>query len=316
MQVFLLLVGLVGLGLGAELIVRGATSLAKRFRLSEAFVGLGILSVGTNLPEISIAIDASVRNVLGDVGSSIALGSAIGSSIAQISLILGIVAMIGTLRIARRTLYLYGAGLLSSIILLFLTLVDGTLHRLEGAILVLFYVSFFGVLILNRRSADATPPAALPIPSHKPWFYLVFGFVLLLGNAELTVSTSLALAHQFQISEAVVSVVILGIGSSLPELSLSSWALLRKKAGLSLGNLMGSNILDTLLVPGLAALIGPLAVHSTTLWVDLPVLLGITLLALFYLWSSPKGLQKWHAGTLLATYGLYVLLRFGGAVVG
>jgi len=316
MQVFLLFIGIVGLGVGAELIVHGATSLAKRYSLSETFVGLGILSIGTDLPEIAIAIDASVRNILGDVGSNIAIGSAVGSAIAQISLILGIVAMIGSLHITRRTLYLYGAGLLGSITLLFLTLLDGMLTRLDGAILVLFYVSFFGVLILNRRSADATPSAALPTPAHKPWFYLMFGFVLLLGNAELTVSTSVALAHQFQISEAVVSVVILGIGSSLPELSLSTWALLRKKAGLSLGNLMGSNILDTLLVPGLAALIGPLAVHPTTLWVDLPVLLGITLLALFYLSSSPRGLKKWHAGTLLATYGLYVLVRFGGAAVG
>jgi len=314
-SILILLVGLVGLSVGTELIVRGAIDLADRYRLNDAFIGLGILSIGTDLPELAIALDASLFRTDDGQGAGIALGSAVGSSIGQISLVLGAVGLLGGFTMARKALYLYGAALCGAVFFLFAAAVNGTVSRIEGTLLILLYISFFIVLIRNRHSPDIARSPNLPKPTQKTWFLLIFGFILLLGNAELTVKAALALVDKFGVNETTVSVVILGLGSSLPELSLSGWALLRKKVGLSLGNLMGSNILDTLLVPGLAAMITPLAVASDTLWIDLPVLLAFTLLVLFFLRFHPLGLRRKEAIFLMVGYGLYVVIRFGEAVM-
>lgn len=314
MDVWLLIGGLIGLGISAELVVRGASGLARRFALSETFVGLAILSVGTDLPEIAIAVDASVRSLLGEGHGGVALGSAIGSSIAQISLVLGTVCLIGLLFASKRALFLYGTGLVGAWILLFATATDFSISRTEGAVLVIAYAGFFLLLLKNRISSDNAEEDQ-SVSSGRAWTLLAAGFILLLAATELTVISVLSLAETYRISEATISVIILGIGSSLPELSLSTWAIVRKRAGLSLGNLMGSNILDTLLAPGIAAAISPIVVESETLWIDLPVLLLVTLVVLLFLWFYPRGLRRWHGGLILAIYMLYVFGRFGGAVI-
>lgn len=304
-----MLLGLVGLGGSAELIVRGASALARRFALSDTFVGLAILSVGTDLPEIAIAVDASIRSLSNGGGGGVALGSAIGSSIAQISLVLGAVSLIGVLYASRRALKLYGTGLIGSWVLLFVVALDGGMSRLEGFILIAAYAGFFLLLLKNKNSTDEAEEDTR-VSARWAWLMLICGFVVLLVATELTVISVLSLAKTYQISEATISVIILGVGSSLPELSLSTWALLRKRTGLSLGNLMGSNILDTLLAPGLAALISPIVVEQATLWTDLPMLLLVTLLALGFLWWCPKGLKRWHGLIILAVYATYGFTRF------
>lgn len=309
-----LILGLIGLGVSSELIVRGASALARRYALSETFVGLGILSIGTDLPEIAIAVDASIRALMDGGGGGIALGSAIGSSIAQIGLVLGAVSLIGALYASKRALYFYGAGLLGSWLLLSITATGEGINRLEGGILTLAYAGFFALLLFNRSSDDGDDEDISVSPG-KAWAMLLPGFVLLLVSTELTVDAVLSLAETYQISEATLSVIILGVGSSLPELSLSTWALLRKRAGMSLGNLMGSNILDTLLAPGLAALISPIVVEKATLWLDMPALLIVTLMVLFFLWRSEAGIRRWQATIILAFYFAYASTRFGGALL-
>lgn len=310
MDILLLLMGLLGLGGSAELIVRGASALARRFALSETFVGVAILSIGTDLPEIAIAVDASVRSLMNGGEGGIALGSAIGSSIAQISLVLGAVSLIGVLHASRRALALYGTGLVGAWALLFATAYSGEMSRLEGFLLTTAYAAFFMLLLKNRNSTDE-PEEDTRVSARSAWLMLLSGFALLLLATEMTVISVLSLAEEYGISEATISVVILGLGSSLPELSLSTWAIIRGRAGLSLGNLMGSNILDTLLAPGLAALISPILVETATLWVDLPVLLGVTLMVLAFLWLFPKGLRRWNGAIILAVYLTYVFGRFG-----
>ncbi len=304
-----MLLGLAGLGGSAELIVRGASALARRFALSDTFVGLAILSVGTDLPEIAIAVDASIRSLANGGGGGVALGSAIGSSIAQISLVLGAVSLIGVLYASRRALKLYGTGLIGSWVLLFVVALNGEMTRLEGFVLIAAYAGFFLLLLKNKNSTEDTEEDA-SVSARWAWLMLISGFALLLVATELTVISVLSLANTYQISEATISVIILGVGSSLPELSLSTWALLRKRTGLSLGNLMGSNILDTLLAPGLAALISPIVVEQATLWADLPMLLLVTTLALGFLWLCPKGLKRWHGLIILAVYATYGFARF------
>lgn len=310
---FLLLIsGLVGLWIGTELIVRRASRLAQRYHLSETVIGLSILALGTDLPEFVVMFDASVRALGGADTSGIVLGSAIGSAIGQFGLAMGAAGLVGYLMMSRRYIIRHGSVLLSAIILLFVFGLDGTINRIEGIILVLVFIVYFVMLFSapGHEKEEAPPTRAEPL--YRSWIILGLGFLILIGNAELTVNAARGLADSLGMSQATISVIVIGMGSSLPELSLSVTALLRKKGGLSVGNLVGSNILDTLLIPGLAAIIIPLQVGKATLWFDLPVLFALTLLVLAFMFFSRRGLQRREAVVLVVFYAIFVLARFSG----
>ena len=147
------------------------------------------------------------------------------------------------------------------------------------------------------------------MPILKTVVHLVFGLAVLLFSAELTVVSATNFAAVVGLSNLGVSAIIIGMGSSLPELSVSIVALMKNRGGLSVGNLLGSNVLDSLLVPGLGAAISPLLVPATVLWLDLPVLALVTFLVLIFLYLSPRGVQKIEAALLLVIYIAYALTR-------
>ena len=316
-SILILLVGLTGLWVATDRIVKSATVLADHYHLKEAFVGLSILAFGTDLPELAVMLDASLFRV--PESSDIILGSAIGSAIGQISFVMGAIGLMGVLYLSRKDTFYHGSILCFSILFLLIFSYDGEISRLEGGILFLGYLLYMWRLFRERRGAfvGADGPANASIL--KAWVYIAIGFLVLIASAELVVQSALALSYKFGLSSSSVAVVIIGLGSSLPELSLSGMALRHKKAGLSVGNLIGSNILDTLLVPGLGALIAPLIVAKSILWFDLPALMIVTLLALYALYTptkdiSRKGMRKHHAIILILLYGLFVMFRFGQEV--
>ncbi len=312
---FFLILSLIGLWVGTELIVKAAISLSRKFRLRETFIGLSVLAFGTDLPELAIMVDASIfpSETGGEAG--IILGSALGSAISQISFVLGTVSLVGAPYLLRRDLVRHGLILCLSIVALFIFALGGTITRLEGLILITLYIGYYILLIRQknyRRDYDTTTHVMSML---KSWGMIIVGFMLLLGNAKLAVVTSLAIAAEFDVTSSAVAVVIIGLGSSLPELSLSGLALAKKRVGVSLGNLVGSNILDTLLVPGIGATIHPLVSDKAIIFYDIPVLFVVTLLALYFLFISPKGISKSQALLLMAVYGIYVVVRFGGEII-
>lgn len=314
-NILYLIVGLVGLWVGTELIVKGASMLAKRYRLKESFIGLSVLAFGTDLPELAIMFDAALSPQSASDGAGIILGSAVGSAVGQISFVLGIVGLLGTLYMSRGNIIRHGSILCLAILLLFIFAIDGVVSRFEGAVLIFCYAGYFALLLKEKSHIDLNFESQLTEPALKAWFMIMPGFILLLGNAELTVHAALSLAEEYGLSSSSVAVVIIGLGSSLPELSLSVMALARKKAGLSLGNLIGSNILDTLLVPGIGAVIAPLVADRDFMWLDLPVLLFVTAFAIYGLASTRRGLQRGHAVILILTYIGFIAFRFGREVI-
>ena len=199
--------------------------------------------------------------------------------------------------------------LLGALILLAAFSIDGFISRGAGWVLIATYGAYLGSLVVwpppnNEPKADAEPKPIL-----KDIFFIGGGLVLLLFAAELTVVSATDFAALVGLSNLGVSAVIIGLGSSLPELSVSIVALLKKRGGLSIGNLMGSNVLDTLLVPGIGAVISPLVIPVSVLWLDLPVLALITLLVLGFLYVSPRGVQKIEGCILLVIYTSYALVR-------
>jgi cation:H+ antiporter len=307
MELLLLAVGIAGLWLGTELTIRCALAVAQRHNLSEWVVGLLILSIGSDLPELAVAVDAGVKVLMGQDASGVVTGASIGSVVAQIGLVLGLAALISPLVLPRRVVWRYGAVLLAATVLLFALGYDGHISRLDGLVLVAAYLAYlFGLM-----NGEATPPAPtqpLAPGGLRAWLGLAAGLALVIGGSELTVVSVVGIARSFELSETVISILVIGLGTSLPELSISISAIIKRKTALSVGNIIGSNVLDTLLPIGLAALIAPLAFDRTFLTFDLPYIFVLTAVVLGML-IGRRGLTRLEAVPILVLYGIYVAVK-------
>jgi cation:H+ antiporter len=310
---FLLLVcGIAGLWLGSETLIKGAMSLADRYRLSDALFGMLVLAIGTDLPELFVAFDASFRSLAGEDLTGIVIGSAIGSTIGQFALVFGIAGFIGYGSMNRHFLPRNAFFLLGSILVVYFFSTDGVISRLEGLVLIVYYAAYLVAIILTRSEIDDEDEEIEHMSVARAWGILALGLGLLLVSAELTVVYAAEFAEEVGLSNMAVSAIVIGMGSSLPELSVSLVALLRKRGGLSVGNLVGSNVLDTLLVPGIAAAIFPLAVPAAVLLVDLPVLFVVSTLSLIFLYATGRGIRAPEATVMLTIYISYAALRLVG----
>lgn len=311
-EFLLLLTGMAGLWIGSEILMRGAMSLSDRFNASDAVFGMLVLAIGTDLPELFVAVDSSLRSLAGEDLSGIVMGSAIGSAIGQFGLVFGTVGFLGYQAMRRRYFGRNAIFLVGSLVAVVLFSLDGEISRLEGLLLIAFYATYLFILVSRRANSPDIKNNHVHMAHWKAWSLLIIGLVFLWLAARLTVESAVDFAVLVGLSNVAVSAIIIGIGSSLPELSVSIMAMLKKRGGLSVGNLIGSNVLDTLLVPGLAAVISPLVVAAAMLYIDLPVLALVTLIVLFALYISRRGIQKTEATILLTIYFGYVLLRLTG----
>lgn len=314
LEFLLLIAGMAGLWLGSEVLLRGAEALTTRYHLSDAAFGMLVLAVGTDLPELFVAVDASVRSLHGEDLSGIVMGSAVGSSVGQFALVFGAAGMIGFEALRRRYLVRNTIFLLGSVVLVFAFGLTGTISRLEGLLLTFAYATYL-YIVISRRTQSPDAQAAVHDAREsllRDWLCLAGGLVLLLLAAELTVDSAIDFARLVGLSDVAVSAIIIGMGSSLPELSVSFAALTKGRGHLSAGNLIGSNVLDTLLVPGLAAMISPLVVPSAVLLIDLPALFFVTGLVILFMYVSRRGIRKAEASVLLAAYAAYVFIRLTG----
>ena len=240
------------------------------------------------------------------------IGSAIGSTVGQFALVFGVAGFIGYAPMDKRFLPRNAFFLLGGIAAVYLVSLDGVISRLEGVALIGFYASYLYVLITRRAEMSDEGDEAAHMKAWKAWAILAAGLLILLVAAELTVVFAAEFADEVGLSDIAVSAIVIGMGSSLPELSVSFVALLRKRGGLSVGNLVGSNVLDTLLVPGIAAAISPLIVPAAVLLVDLPVLFVTTILVLIFLYVTGRGIRSPEAAVMLAIYVGYAAVRLGG----
>lgn len=307
-----LLFGLAGLWYGTELTIRGAVTVASRLGVSEFIVGVAILSIGSDLPELAIAVDGAIINLHAGDASDVVVGTAIGSSLGQIGFVLGTAALLSYLTLPRSMIFQHGSVLLGSAVLLGIFGFDGTVSRTEGVALLVVYCIYFLALFGDRRKSANPDGEDGPIGNARAWMYLAVGLGIVGICAELTVSGAIAVAAALDISEAFVAVIIIGLGTSLPELSISVGAVIKKRARMSVGNLVGSNIFDTLVPVGAGAAISTLRFDGNLLRFDLPFLFFLTLVVLVF-FLRKRGIQKGEAITILALYGSYVLLKLSRA---
>jgi cation:H+ antiporter len=303
----LLVLGLVGLWVGTRLTVDGAVSLCERYGLSHAFVGLTVLAIGTDLPELVVSVSASLQQLQGIEASGVIIGNATGSAIAQGTFVLGVAGLVGYLRVAPRMVRRDGLTLLLAIALTAALSADGSIERVEGAALLIAYLIYFVALIQAER-IEKGPRDESAAGSFRPPLAIVLGIVIVTLSAHTVVTSGVSLAEGWGVSQTLVAVLIIGMGTSLPELVLSVGAALKGHGSLSAGNVIGSNVFDLFVPVAVGALIHPLKVGKETLFFDLPALAVGTVILLAFLLRK-RGVQRGEAMVLLAMYVGYATLR-------
>lgn len=282
MTIQLLLFSL-GLGLligGADRFLSGASALALRFGVSPFVVGLVIVGFGTSAPELAVNLSAVWKGSV-----DLAMGNVVGSNIANVGLILGLSAIIAPLAVAMRLIRVEAPLMLAVSFGLLLLCLDGELGRGDAALLL---AGFVGLLWLVMRAARDEPGAVqaelgeLAAPGGPPWrdgVWLVLGLAGLIGGAALMVDAAVAIARMWGWSELLIGLTVVAVGTSLPELASSLLAARRGQTDIAVGNVVGSNLFNILLILGATAAFQPLPVARGMLSVELPVMIGFAVLS-------------------------------------
>jgi cation:H+ antiporter len=305
-------VGIVLLYFGAEWLVRGASRLARSFGLSALVVGLTVVAIGTSAPELIVSLLAVSRGQI-----DMTVGNVVGSNISNIALILGVSALIYPIAM-KNSLLKRGIPLMiaASLGLTFLVL-DGRLGRAGGALLVVGLVGYFWYLIATcrtqppeveeefdeyQRARDCCPEDEARLRNAG---IATLGLMLLAVGAHLLVGAATAFAVRIGLSQLVIGLTVVAIGTSLPELATSVLAAIRKQADIAVGNAVGSNVLNILGVLGPTALVRPLGIEPTLLRFELPIMVGVSALLLPLAWTRLK-LERWEGALLLVGYVAFI----------
>jgi len=280
---------------------------ARHYNVSDFFIGVTVLAIGSDLPEILVSVNAALRQLEGEQTANLIVGNALGSCFGQFGLVMGLAGLFGQLTLPLRQVLRHGGILLGAMVLLAFVGFDGLVTRWEGAVLVAAFATYLVMLIREEGAFEniGSPPRAQMI---RVWVLLLFGLALIVVSSELIVRTALTLARNWDIDQSYIGIVIIGVGTSLPELIISIGAIMRSRVTLSVGNLVGSNILDVLLPIGIAGLIVPIEFASSLLRLDVPILFALCLLVIIFL-RLPQGVRKPQASVLLLSYSAYLVTK-------
>lgn len=308
LQILILASGVAILAVGADLFVKGASSVAERFGISPFVIGLVIVGFGTSTPELAVNIGAAVNG-----NTDIAIGNVVGSNIANVGVILGLAALVAPLAVQLRMVRVE-LPIMIAISFLFWGLASlGQLVRWEGFVLVGAFIAFMLLLLKTSKSEPATVQAEFADENPKAHRKLggtialiVLGLAGLMGGAYLCVGAAVTLATMWGMSELVIGLTIVAIGTSLPELASSVMAAYRGHADIAIGNVLGSNIYNLLCVLGLTSIITPLPTTAPTLMgLDIPVMIGFALVLVPMMLMGYR-ITRWNGAFLLGAYASYV----------
>jgi len=311
----LVLAGLGLLGFGADILVRGAVTLAKAARISAAVIGLTIVSMGTSLPELTVSLAAALRG-----SSDLSMGNVIGSNIFNIGMVLGISALILPMRVHGSAVKLEWPFLFIASFQLLLLARDGVLDRLEGGFFVAAMAAFtWYAVIIGREAVTGEEAADLAdsVTQRAPRAHLRtlgaafglvgIGIVGLVAGGDLLVRGAVSLARDLGLTERIIGLTIVAIGTGTPEIATSIVAARRGQSELALGNVIGSNIFNILGILGIAAFVRPIAIDPQMLRSDLWWMLGLTL-ALLPIMRSRAIVTRVEGALLAGAYVVYLAL--------
>lgn len=300
MDYVLLIAGLALLAAGGDLLVSGAVSLAARLKLSPLIIGLTVVGFGTSLPELLVSVQAALRGA-----SDIAVGNVVGSNIANILLILGLAGLITPLATPDKQ-WRDAAVMLGATAVLLALGWHGSLERPIGFGLVASLLAYVVWTAMSDRQAQTAPSVK---PASLKWWQeagaIAGGLAALVFGADLLINAALRLSQQWSVSEVIVGLTLVAVGTSLPELATSVMAAIRRRADIAVGNIVGSNIFNILGILGITAIIQPIRIAERMGQMDIPILLLISSIFALVLISLPS-IGRATALAFLAGYSLYI----------
>ncbi|MDC1529601.1 calcium/sodium antiporter [Gammaproteobacteria bacterium] len=302
---FQTIAGLCILYFGGETLVRGAVALASRLGLSSLAIGLTVVAFGTSAPELAVSLNAAMNNA-----SDISLGNVIGSNIANIGLILGLSAVISPLVVQAKIIRMDAPIMITSMLLAVVFLLDNQISRLEGLILATALIAYIAFTFLQaRKEPELVQEEYLQgIPQSRGRLAIDLGLIflglgLLIAGGKLLVMAAVSIALLFGMSEAVIGLTIVALGTSLPELTATLVAARRGYGDIAIGNIIGSNIFNVLGILGITALITPLQTGNI-LWADIICMVLLCLLTYLFLFSRSK-VERYEGILLVLLYIAY-----------
>ncbi len=323
LDILLLLVGFAVLIKGADFLVSGASSAAKKYGISNLAIGLTVVAFGTSMPELIVSLLSAI-----DGKNDASFGNVIGSNNFNLLFILGVAGLIYPLVVHRNTVKWEVPLSLVAVVVLYLLVndklvsgatdapegYDGVLSRLDSIILLLFFSGFLFYIYRTMKQAPETEQGEIKIYKTSIAVVLIIaGLAMLIFGGQLVVDNAIAIAHRYGLSEKLIGLTILAAGTSLPELATSTVAAFRKNTDIAIGNVIGSNIFNIFFILGVTGVIHPIN-YNAAMNFDLKLVGAATILLMIFMFTlNTRKLDRWEAALMLAGYIVYtvVLVNMG-----
>lgn len=319
MDYLFLCLGLALILFGANILTDGASALAKRFRVSEFIIGLTIVAIGTSMPELVV----SVLSVVGD-STDMAIGNVVGSNLFNGLFILGVTALVAPVPLTRNNVLRdIPLGFMASVVLLVMVCdvflagaATDRISRADGAVLLLLFAGFMWYSISSSRreeSAGAEESATVrPKPLAMTVAMIAGGLAGLVFGGEMFLDAAISVAQSLGVSEKVIAITLVAGGTSLPELAASVVSAVKGRPGMALGNVLGSNVSNILLILGVGSVISPLALGSITVWDILMTVVASAMLFATAFTFRRKAVDRWEGAIFVAVYAAYLIWLITG----
>lgn len=307
MEIIYLIFSLIALWLGAHLIINGALAIGEHYKISQVFLGLTVVALGTDLPEAFIAISGGISRYYGVETSGLVVGQNLGSAVGQITLMLGIIGLFGVLKVTKREFFRDSSMFVISVLLLFLVAFDGVITAAEGITLVLIYFFYFFLLIREEKIREKFKVTK---SFNLLWAIvsLAGGFAILMFASEITIDNALIISTKWGIPQFIIGALIVGLGTSLPELITALVAIKKRANGLALGNLLGSTIFDVIFVIGIGSVIKRTNINQGLVLFDIPFLFLVSLVILMLI-GKERTISKKESAFLILLYAFYFVFQ-------
>lgn len=310
LSIFFIIIGFIFLIKGADFLVEGSSNVAKKFNIPEIVIGLTIISIGTSMPELFVSITSSL-----DGYSDMAIGNVVGSNIVNLLFILGVSAMINPIEIKKETKFIeIPICLAITVVFIVICNLGEAVTRIDGIILIFLFILFIIYTIFRASKGEKNIEIEQIEENNssilEDIFNILLGIIALKVGGDLAVNHAVHIANYFNLSEKIIGITILAVGTSLPELFTSVSASLKGKCDIAIGNILGSNIFNLLLIIGSSSIINPI-VYNLSYNKDLTILItGTALLSLFTIISPKNKMSKLKGAIYVFMYIEYIFCLF------
>lgn len=318
--VILLILGFAFLVKGADAFVEGCSSIAKRFQVPSLIIGMTIVAMGTSLPETAVSITASVTG-----NNALAVSNAVGSNIFNLMIVVGVCAILTPVAVRRETLKIdFPFSIVCAVLLLVLGAIGMTLGHVDGALFIVLFVIFILYMIKSAQNSrkdnkdmgveeaeyalEAEEIQIMPVP--KSIIFIVLGCAAIAFGSDWVVDGATTIAEAMGVSQTLIGLTVVAFGTSLPELATSIMAAKKNEVDMALGNAIGSNIFNILMVLGIAAAISPMAFITENI-IDIVILIAFSAIVWIMAWTKHELSKKegWVMAILYAVYVVYICMR-------